>query len=366
MCDADAIELDGQCYEWARVSFPTEQGQYMVSLAVDGSNVPHVIKYPSPLAYARINGSSLEEQASIDADAKHANLAVDSTGQPHIAYFKDCGAWDASVLAYASRAAADGSWSSNTVCTATCDSSTGVGLALDSSDRAHLIFIGPAFTEVRHAVRNGPGWQYSTVLGGRPLYSMSLAIAVDQDDVPHVAFNTADAYLPPELNYARLQGSYWQLSVVDSVPWDDSAPDFTGVSIATNQENMPSISYDALGPTLNDQGLRLAQPDGSWWEATTIRAHPNLFEGSNLAIDSKGQPHICFSGPEENIPASFRGLFYARFDGSSWETFIIADETVLVGEDFFVLDSRDIPHIVFRKWRENTFVYVTLDQTPFK
>ena len=157
------------------------------------------------------------------------------------------------------------------------------------------------------------------VLGFGP--SDGVSIAVDSAGTPHLAYTDSengyymgggqlDAYYTPEyLMYASRNGSGWNTEVVDN----NGSVGYS--ALAFDSKNNPHIAYtvpDNIYPT-SIFTLKYASWSGTSWRiqtVDTVNASILYFARSSLALDSAGYPHIAYSGTN--------GLMYASWNGLNW------------------------------------------------
>jgi hypothetical protein len=278
--------------------------------------------------------------------------------------------------------AANQNWNIQTV-------AQGIGalsLALNASNTPHIQFGFGYFSW------NGSGWSRQNIdpsaYGGN-LYG-SLFLAFDSKGYPHVCFDTSHG-----LKYASLIGSEWSVQVVDSYG------EFP--SLVVDKAGNPRVSY------LDGYVLEYAFWNGTGWSTQDVDSAARVGDSSSLALDSKGNPHICYDGgPDGTLRQAYwngsgwsiqdvapvrawsiclkidqndklhlcytvggddSGLKYATFSGSNWSIQTV-DET---GWDAsLALDSLGNPHIAYEldngaghkytKWTGSSWSTYTIDQ----
>jgi len=123
-------------------------------------------------------------------------------------------------------------------------------------------------------------------------------------------------------------GIYWHLQTVDNSGWVGQ-----GTSLALDSNGNPHISYCDR----DNENLKYAHFDGTW-HIETVASDWGWY--SSIALDSNNYPHIAYY-------ATGVDLKYAYKDVSGWHIETV-DSTGRVGEDSsIVLDSNDIPHISY-------------------
>jgi hypothetical protein len=164
-----------------------------------------------------------------------------------------------------------------------------LSLALDASNNAHIQFGFGYFSW------NGSGWSRQNIdpsaYGGN-LFG-SLFLAFDSKGVPHICFDSSSG-----LRYASLNGSEWNIQIVDS---DGEFP-----SLVMDKDENPHISY------LNGYVLEYAVWNGSGWSIQDVASASRTADSSSIALDSNGNPHICYDGGPHGT------LRHAYWNGSKW------------------------------------------------
>ena len=146
------------------------------------------------------------------------SLAIDSAGQPHLAYGLD----------YLYYAWYDGAaWHHETL-----DPAPGVGenaaIALDGDDAPHIAYYDRAGEAIKSAHQDGSGWYTETVVasgwGSGYRGGVGTSIAVDTDDYPHISYFDSNL---SEIRYLYKDETGWHSETVNlggnwgytSSPW---------------------------------------------------------------------------------------------------------------------------------------------------
>ena len=207
-------------------------------------------------------------------------------------------------------------------------------LAIDSTDKLHIALIDTTVSQdfdLEYARWDGTAWNVELVDSVGHLFSPSLAL--DSNDRPHIAYTDFENH---DLRYAAWNGSTWSIEVVDSSGDVGRSP-----SLALNSSNQPHIVYrDATNAT-----LKYAHLGGSVWVRETIDTLniPNTLTVSSrpsVAIDGQDLIHVAYSHDTEILK-------YALFQNGRWEIEIV-DDTGNVGLGAELdLDASDSPHIAY-------------------
>jgi hypothetical protein len=269
------------------------------------------------LLFPVVNATDLTWRLETVDIGGHCSLALDSSGNPHIAYYRG------HELIYASR---DGSgWSKQFV-----GSLSNVDLkpcfVMDSKDNPHISYSDNG--TLYYASWNNKSWNIQMVdHDGR-----ESSLALDSDDNPYISYR-ADLrfYLikgginvtESTLMCANLNGSIWNTEVVDQ--------NGSGSSIALDTNGKPHISYSST-----DDILKYASWTGLNWDCLTVDAAANGHDSICLALDSNDNPHISFFN---------EGVDYATWNGTDWKVLFIDDGAALFNA--LAVDSAGNPHIIY-------------------
>ena len=312
------------------------------AIALDGSGQPRIsyLNENEELQYASIeqSGWQIETVDRTGYVGGDASSAIDSSGQPHVA-FKDFGAafCPPQAVKYASY---DGTaWQIETVM-AGAGIGSYISLALDAADQPHISYYDSANGDLKYAHYNGVSWQIETVDSAGEYVGQYSSIAVDAADRPHIAYR-AYSYSSPgnpldgqgqaidmDLRYAHFDGAAWQIESVDTAGY---AGYYT--SLALDDQDHPHIAYYTDYPVYH---IKYAYHNGTAWQIQVVSGGYGF---TTLALDAAGRPHLTYANG---------GIHYAYHDGASWNL-----ETVVSGSYYphsLVLDAADRPHIAYTQW----------------
>jgi hypothetical protein len=276
-------------------------------------------------------------EAAGDAGA-YSSIALDSTGAPHISYFKG-GALGNLKYAYRS----GGLWVRETA----DDSPHVVGvytsLALDGQDNAHVCYFDMTSYDFKYALKAGGLWTVDVVdaTPTNDVVGSGPSIAVDVLSEPHIVYQSAfDFGQGAELRYAHKSGGMWAVEVLADTTVHAGAP-----SVALDINGAPNVTYET-GPLPTT--IRLASRTGGSWTHTTIDSVS--YEPPNrtvLLFDAQGNPHVVYR--------TSPGLRYVSKSGGQWTA-----EFVDIGQAWAhpwhfsaTLDSQGNPHIAWVDYRSN-------------
>ncbi|MBD3277564.1 MAG: hypothetical protein GF388_04625 [Candidatus Aegiribacteria sp.] len=156
------------------------------------------------------------------------------------------------------------------------------------------------------------------------------SIALDSDGNPCIAFHDM---VSDDFQFARRQGSSWEIEVVDA----ESDVGYCN-SMMADDEGVMHVAYCQSGP---EYSVRYAVRDiaGQWSIEEVDTSMYSDPEGTSLALDIWGDPHITYSASSE--------LRYASLNGSSWtvETVYAMDTGAAVYGTSLAMDQYGYPHV---------------------
>jgi putative cofactor-binding repeat protein/parallel beta-helix repeat protein len=281
---------------------------------------------------------------STDNVGYYSSIALDSNGNPHIAY-SDMSNWN---LKYAS-------WSGSEWTIQVVDSlervntfaSMAPSLAIDSSDNPHISYVDDENANLKYASWTGSAWSIQTVdsqgnVGGY------ISLKLDSFDKPHICYQK----MAPDfdLKYARWTGSQWETQTVDSA---GNVGYFCSLSLDFNGN--PRVSYcDTSNINSSIAILKFAAWTGSSWNIQVVDSAGDVGRFDSLALDSRGNAHISYYDGMNGH------LKYASQIGSAWNIQVVDFEgdTGDVGlSTSLALDSEDLPHISYIDRRDSDLKY---------
>jgi len=306
------------------------------------------------------------------ARSSQPSIAVDSSGVPHMSYYKNT-----TEVWYATWSG--GSWLLEQVDSVGLGAASGLttSIALDSGDVPHIAY-KDANNYVRYAVRGVNGWATDQVFSsGKNIDITDRAIAVDSADDPRIAIRL------------RYDGSSTYEADIVQLDWDTDHWNASYVySTMDNRYSPPTLVIDSNDDShlawiefWNDHLMHSYQTDGVWstdqltneaagvgqrsfidvdssdnvligfekfWDLHTLASnltgswayntiHTELRYNGGLAIDSMDLPHLLYTDTGDF-------LVYARLANSGWEYFSIID--FATANMSFALHTDDEPHIV--------------------
>jgi hypothetical protein len=305
------------------------------------------------LKYARksADGWMVENlDPAADATGGFVSLAIDSKGNPHIAYSLASGGGHSSRLKYASKG--DGTWTVETV-DGLSNPHGGLyvhvgwftSLALDAEDTPHVAYYDHSVIDfsqsvgnLKYASKNSGTWTVETVDAAGDVGKYA-SLALDAKGNPHISYtHTTGGGRSSQLRYASKSGGRWATIEYLATPGSEEWNRYY-TSLAVDAEDNPHILYYEMTEWMREGNLEYATKRGRVWTFETVDSVGNGGEAS-LAFDAKANPHIAYHksvayyGPSE--------LKYAIRSGGSW-----TGETVDSGGYFpsLALDNYGDPHI---------------------
>jgi len=263
------------------------------SIVTDEDGTVHIVYGGDNLYYATFHEGSWQ-LTTIDnspAVGTFASIALDSHGNPHIAYF-DYRNWN---LKYSYHTEAV--WHVEIV-----DESNYTGLmiclALDNLNRPHISYFNYASQSLYYALRDDTGW--STVMvdnDGNTGWDTS--ISIDGLNRPHIVYrNMSQA----DLKYAYLDSTTWYTEII-------SLEGSSGPSIGIDSSGTPCVSFGS------SNSLKFARREESGWEYEVVGEGFSTY--TSLSFTPQDQPMIsCYQEPEEDLVVTY-------YDGSIWQSVVV-------------------------------------------
>ncbi len=308
--------------------------------------------------YDPLSEPNLANVSRNDDNSWPPTLCIDSSGNPHIAWFdnSDDGnyeilytRWDGSdwvcadgsvydPLAGNANVSRNNAWSQNP------------SLALDSSGNPHIAWHDGSFgrLEILYTRWNGSDW----VCADNSVYdpkadpnaanvsrnsysSCDPSLALDSSDNPHIAWHDERIYNEfYEILYTRWNGSEW--ACADGEVYDPVAePNPANLSRNSGRSTQPSLALDSSGkPHISweddygyiNEEILYAHWNGTDWvcaggdvydpdtENANVSWSGGISHYPSLALDSSGNPHIAW----EYSGYGRREIIYTYWNGMKW------------------------------------------------
>jgi hypothetical protein len=304
--------LNGSSWNVENTNIP---GQ-LIDFRLDANDQPHLLvklfKLPAPgavfgesigLGYVTKTNLNWSIQL-LDTQGLTGALALDSKGNPHIAYINYTESrsppYQTPVsLKYATRTSDE--WSFQTIDSDISNSSSLIFLALDSHDNANVMYQGGKET-IKYAVLNESAWRIQTLLEDFVLNEMAL----NQNGSVSFLFSKNLTVPSNSLFYANWDGlTLSNKTVASNIRLGGGFAYFT-----LDSQNNPNIDY-YNGTGGNSYGsLVYTKWTGYGWESQTVDSEFATGSGP-IVLDSDGNPHISYSGLHDTIYYFAAHLMYA-------------------------------------------------------
>jgi hypothetical protein len=280
------------------------------------------------------NTKTVDTQSS--GASKRYPIAVDSKGNPHIAYDRSAGG--ANFINYAS-------WNQTAWSFQTVDQGYLLDLTLDANDTPHLLYGWGGFT---YASWTGSNWSKQNV--DPDSGNCFGTIALDAQGNPNVAYDNGTT-----VKFAQRTVSGWNIQTIDS-PDAPAAP--FQISIAVAKNNTRYILYCYHSESADKNIVKIATNDGSGWNIQTVSSISTVSGIGNIVLDSKSQPHFVLSqNTNSTAYPTLKNIQYYSWAGENWTTNEAASNFSLNSEfsdcpinaGSVRLDSNDFAHITYIK-----------------
>jgi hypothetical protein len=338
---------------WGIQTVTSQYGAW--DFALDSQNNPHILCVNGSdlrdLVYASWTGSNWTFQ-TVESQLysnQNAALALDSAGNPHVAYSylrvveNQTVIGEGYVLKYAS-------WTNSGWHFEIIDSDIAAyepfSLSLDAAGKAHIMYFQSQ--KLVYAVSSSSGWNKQTVLENVPFGNMVL----DSNGYPDFIYLSTLDDPDNALMFSRWNGSAWSTQEVTS---NGSFNSINFGFLALDSYNYPHIDFH------NNDALMYAAWNGTSWNIQTVTS-TNTSAPGPLVIDSVGNPHISYGG-------IWTGYFrsYAMYATTAKENFSSAPNSfsIIVPIALVVLIIAVVCLLLFRRHRKTAKKpYKQITQTP--
>ena len=327
-------------------------------IAVDSQGNPHIAYYDATnkdLKYAYKDGAGWHVYtiANTVDYGSHVSIALDKKGNPHISYVDSTNGY----LLYAFKDSTG--WNHETV----DDSGNGVShtsIAVDTSGNVHIAYVDTTTGYPMYAYRNSSGWHLKR-LTSRGASHPSLAL--DLLGNPHVVFYDYGVQVLP--------GKYQNRGL--AYMYKDSSGAWRYRLIALGSPGDSSISLDNLRGVVhicyyyknstNDVVLLYLYKDSTGWHSDTVdtgRYTSFTRYRCSIAVDSQGSPQIAYS-----IYPGFDLKYATKNILGGWDILTLdgmSNETRLESPSI-ALDSRGGVHISYYDAANKDLLYKSKEST---
>ncbi len=262
-------------------STATTGTQNALVLAADGT--PHILYFAETAGLVRHawkpgDAWKFETVEAFSAPVGgNTSLRIDAGDNLHAAY-----SWGGAGISYAVREA--GGWRIETV-TRTGSSPS---LGLDTSGSPVVSYVEP--TGLRYATRSGGAWRSESIentgTGGSPF---APSLALDAQDVPHVAYAISRPNQAIDLAYAVRGGNGWNSEQVTAKYDGEHA-------LIIDATGTPRIGFSrTVAPAPELGGLVDASRTGAGWVFAPVDPSSGVGRWPSIALDAHGEPCLSYS-----------------------------------------------------------------------
>lgn len=346
------INYSSQDYFWITETVASTGSclDMQISSALSKDGIPHVSYFDrekSALMQAQRTSTGWVNTMVDDSGAvgRHSSIALDSTGNPHIAYRN----MSNNELEYASF---DGvAWNHQAV------GSGEVGwfpsLAFDQNDHPQIAYLGNA-SGVGSQTPKSADWdgnQWTIGVIEKVFASGGISLALDSNGARHVSYQSGGT-----LRYAVYTSTMWVTQTVDLKATGGFDAGLYS-SIAMDGSDNPEISYAQYDTNLSlpfPIHLKFAHRQAGIWQF----AQPDTTNGagffSSLKLDSQDDPYISY------FDSGLQSLKNAHWDGVSWSDMVVDSPVTLDGYTSLAIGADDLPQIAYCDDRSETVKYARL------
>ena len=328
-------------------------------IVLDSNNIPHIVytniriepnRFQTPLVmYASWDGKGWNsEQIAIGVAF---SLLIDSNNNPQILYGGYSGH---EGLIYAS-------WTGKEWTNQTIDETFWNGhgsFALDSFGNPHIAYtsryVENGTYRLNYGSWTGSDWSIQTFDKSEDI-RFRTSIAIDKNNVIYLMYGYTTKH------YSSY-GSYWESQTV-KLAINENSNWKTGIVVSniTNYSNMvldsqnfPHFAYQVKvrgNPWTSN--ISYASWDGSGWNTQTIVSNVSLkvdFVNINmggLALDAYGYPHIDYVITNSNPNSDLCSVMYASWTGREWDIQTVDSAHIANGPCYLSVDSNGNPHISY-------------------
>lgn len=265
-----AVTLDG-----AAPAAPSFLARGSLShLAVAPSGALHVCHraVPGPgLAYTQVVGASVTSTTIVAEAPAGCRIALDAQGNLHVAFTTSAGA-----LSYASRAAAGGAWSIESVGSGAAPHAA---LALGPDGAPQVLWTKAASQALHRSARLPGGWSDAVVDAG----ASEPDLRVDAAGRAHAVYVRSGG----EVWYALGGAAGWAKERIEGPVHGDPA-------IALSPAGAPHVVYIAQSFGAQGGQVSHATKEGGAWSRTRVHEYEGLSVHADVEVDVAGVPHLTF------------------------------------------------------------------------
>ena len=285
---------------------PAEQAGHHSSIKIDAQGSPHIaytLGTTGELRYASKNGSDWVWETVSTEVVVGADLALDPSGEPWIAFHTSVEGIFQDQMKVAHRSA--GAWTIDTI--GNTDHHLGTpAIAFDPAGVAHVAWgnLSRGF-RVMYASWDGSGWASELVHQATAEGDGNFGLAFDPEGAPHVVVSTYDGVL-----HAVFVSPSWTREVLPFRFQPSMALDSSG------QPHIASIRVDTSLPLIFEYQWRGS--DGVWHQEDITTLTEGFPPGASLQLDQDDRPVIAMTEGATNTVGGTLKLF--RKPADAWIT----------------------------------------------
>lgn len=169
-------------------------------------------------------------------------------------------------------------------------------LAIDPLDYLHVGYYQDNSDLVWYGHNDSGDWKFDYVVGGQET-GFHLALDLDSQNRPHIAYRLAGKKQTPEARYVRWTGTSWELFRLYG-----TVTAFTDLSLALDANDLPHLSFqDADSFNLTHA---VYSPQTGWAYQTIDRASQDS-KFLPIRLDMADNPHFAYQSQEGNLKYAF-------------------------------------------------------------
>lgn len=211
-------------------------------------------------------------------------------------------------------------------------------MAINDSGISYIAYFDDANDKLRYSFGVTGEWTTQILDNGiRTGFFPSLVL--DSHNNPNISYFDRKN---KSLKFIRQLGARWEdMTVAENV-------DISAISLDLTKNDVPFILFFDL----NHSDLMLAQYSANRWTIRYVGDGSPESKNINLALDSQGNPHICYYD---------NGLKYARYNSGAWETEVIEQGSGVGIYSSFVLDENNSPYLSYYNETDHSYEFAYQD-----
>jgi hypothetical protein len=238
-------------------------------------------------------------------------------------------------------------------------------LAIDSSDHPHVSYYDESTGDLKYATKTASGWVPEVVApAGKPnagSFAIYTSIAVDAAGAPRIIYYDDNTH---QLKYAVKTAGSWAIETVDAGCGPCALNGFFP-SLALDSSGNPHVSYYGNpGGTANGY-LKYAVKSGGTWNTEMVDNDGDSGNGTSIAIDGSGNPHIAYLRYPSLLSHSDNTLKYATKQGGTW-TIDEVDASGRMADPSVAVTSSGAPRISYHEWNLEKLLYAAKSGTNWQ